>query len=361
MKKLLVVLLATAMVLTLTVASMAAVTISGNVTTQIDFNATTVSTTKEKASIEDNQLNFQDVVNDKLTYNLNLKYRNDKGYTQSAALKSQAPLWANEFYADMKTSFGGLRVGMWEVRFYTTQIFDTMDQTFGKFKSPTTIMWTAPTFVDGVILKTVYMRTNNTTGDWDASWSASGWPTADNGANGDGAYFVTLGYAADNWGITYNYIQDQSNLNGLGGTGKAGYMINVFAQPMDNLKVYADLGQNNDKLVPATGSFKKSIVGAQLNVGQWYGIYEYNFEKTTSAAGTFNQYGHIVGYKFNNSTRFGTGCNHITPGTHAESINTPPGLRVMISQFIFGGTQTRMTCVFAILGLIYQILRMFNP
>jgi hypothetical protein len=288
MKKLLALGIALVMVMTMTAAVFAAVTIVGDYTLTYDFNAQ-----KDKNEVN---LDFSGKNNDVVSWLVRTKFTDAKTFTVPTGITVIInSLWMNEAYFTIKQSYGSFQLGMWEIKSYNTSILDNGEATFGKLKSMLSVGYTAPQFFAGFIGKVVYMRDNNAASDNDGKI-----------ANADGAYMITLGYAAPSkkWGFDYNIVD--TNMNSTDGvsappvhwtpvpTQEAGYALNAFVYPLDNLRLYVHAGHNNESGV----GFDRMIGGAYLSFGKWFTQAEYNFEEIAPA---FNMYGYKLGYNFSNS------------------------------------------------------------
>jgi hypothetical protein len=286
MKKLLALGIALVMVMTMTAAVFAAVTVVGDYTLTYDFNAQ-----KDKNEVN---FDFSGKNNDVVSWMVRTKLT-DKNMKYAGV----QDLWMNEAYFTIKQSYGTFQLGMWEVKTYNTSILDNGDSTFGKLKGLLTVGYTAPQFFAGFIGKVVYFRDNN--GPSPAS------STTENDAkipNADGAYVITLGYAAPSkkWGFDYNIVDTNMNYLTVGGEWiyeadqDAGYALNIFVYPLDNLRLYAHIGQNSECYAGAA-EYERMIGGAYISFGKWFAQGEYNFEEIN----TFNAYGYKLGYNFTNS------------------------------------------------------------
>jgi hypothetical protein len=287
MKKLLVVLLAAGMVWAVSAASFGAVSISGTIPVVYDFF-------NKYDYFDKADLTFRDAVNDKLStvvsFRWNYNYINGKTaattFPVGATNGSYGPAststgtmedpagnmypWLDQIYATYKTGFGKFSVGMFNTELWggLTVMNDTAAP-YRIIKAPFGLRWVAPEFFDGFIGKVVYLR-DGSNGTDDAITS------------NPGTYIVTLGYASCLWGFDYNYV----NLEGanyvtaqghLGTTdlnnGKIGYVLNAYIHPVEALKVFTVIGQDQNDA-------KALWIGANFNVAKWYGIIEYNLDKT---------------------------------------------------------------------------------
>lgn len=281
MKKLLALGISLVMVLTMAASVLAAVGIVGDYTMTYDFNGE-----KDKNEIN---IDWSGKNNDVVSWLIRSKLT-DKG-----AAGGVQNLWMNEGYITIKQSYGNFQVGMWEIKTYNTSILDNGDATFGKMKGLLTLGYTAPQFFDGFIGKVVYLRDNGTASEQDAKI-----------ASADGAYVITLGYAAPSkkWGFDYNIVD--TNMNAPCDdlewvrvpAQEAGYALNAFVYPFDNLRLYMHLGTNNEA---ASGvELNRAIGGVYFSFGKAFAQFEYNFEGIT-ATDDFNTYGYKLGYNWSNS------------------------------------------------------------
>jgi hypothetical protein len=284
MKKLLALGIALVMVMTMTAAVSAAITIVGDYTISYNFN-----TQKDNNEIN---LDYSGKNNDVVSWLVRTKLTDVTGTTFYDT-------WVNEGYFTIKQSYGTFQIGMWEIKTYNLSLLDNADATFGKLKSFMTVGYTAPQFFAGFIGKIVYMRDNNAASENDAKI-----------ANADGAYVITLGYAAPSkkWGFDYNIVD--TNMDYVTVTADwspvpaqdAGYAFNIFVYPLDNLRIYAHTGTNSEYSNGA--DVNRMIAGAYLSFGKWFAQAEFNFEHywvSSTLETTFNPYGYKLGYNFSNS------------------------------------------------------------
>jgi len=288
MKKLLVVLLAGLFILAATTVSLGAVTVTGTIPAVYDFY-------NHYDYFDKADLTFSDAVNDKLStvvsFKWNYNYINGKttattlpvgasngsyGQPNGSTGTMETPAgnmypWIDQAYGMYKTNFGMFKIGQWNIQTWGgLQIMNSTVAPYRRMKTPFMLGWVAPQFFDGFVGEVDYAR--------------DGFQGVDDSLTSNpGSYVVTLGYHTSLWGFDYNYVNLQganyvSALGDVGSSnynnGKIGYVLNAYVQPVDILKLFAVIGQDQNNA-------KSAWIGANVNVAKWYGIFEYNTDKTT--------------------------------------------------------------------------------
>jgi len=304
MKKLLIVLLTALFVFAVSAVSMGAVTVSGTIPAVYDFY-------NHYDYFDKADLTFSDVVNDKLSTVVSFKWNytylagqkvgnttnaTNGGYGVPTATGNQGTgstlgtienptgnmyPWVDQVYAMYKTNFGMFKVGQWNIQTWGgLQIMNSTVAPYRRMKAPFMLGWVAPQFFDGFVGEVDYAR--------------DGFQTVDDSlASNPGSYVVTLGYHTSLWGFDYNYVNLQGanfvDPTGAVGNvnfnnGKIGYVLNAYVQPVDILKLFTVIGQDQNNA-------KYAWLGANVNINKWYGIFEYNTDKTTSQYNSAYQIG----------------------------------------------------------------------
>jgi len=250
MKKLLVVLLSAAMVLTMAAVSMAAITVNGQLDLKYDFGTGDSKT--------DTRVWFTGKVNDEVTAYLRLRGNN-------------AQLDSEYYYVNIAKEFAGFQIGRWE--FATDGNVDILDA----------LNYLRAESKDWAVLTTLPFG--------DACKGYVWYEPTDAGGSYNN-YAVGFGYTGGNWGVDAFYINDDTDND------DTGYAVNLYIAPVDAFKAYLHFAQSDEVLTFDNDQAQYTILGFTYKVAKVLvrGEYDLNDEK----GGEFNPWGIALSYFSNN-------------------------------------------------------------
>jgi len=246
MKKLLVVLLTAAMVLTMAAVSMAAITVNGQLDLKYDFGTGDSKT--------DTRVWFTGKVNDEVTAYLRLRANN-------AALDSEY------YYVNIAKDFANFQIGRWE--FVTDGNVDIIGS----------INYLRAEARDWAVLTTIPF------GD---AFKGYVWYEPTDAGGSYNNYGLGLAYTGDIWGADGYYINDDTDND------DTGYALNLYVAPLDEFKAYLHYGQSDEVYASDGDQAQYSVLGFTYKVGKvlFRGEYDLNDDK----GGSFNPWGFAVSY-----------------------------------------------------------------
>jgi methionine-rich copper-binding protein CopC len=267
MKKLLVVLLSAALVL-----SLAAVSMAANVKGDFRYEMYEDETVADHSyAVTDLRVTVEGAISDSVSATGVFQLKHDPTNTDS----TKRVTWdTNEYYVTYKQSWGSVKAGSYEYKFTPSRIL---------LKSDGYHVWKK---VDVLIATTINTPVEGLTAD--ILWQPYAQATAD-----EGNYGLTVAYKGENWGLQGSYASFKEN-NELVAL-DAYYMIN------DTMKVFvlgvdSDAGAVNDSFDPVVGFSWDKIAGSK-----WFAGIEYALDaRNEGLASEFTEYTINVKYKFNN-------------------------------------------------------------
>lgn len=301
MKKLLVVLMAAVMVLSVAAVSLAAVTVKGDFRYDMYQDETA---SDESYANADLRFNFSGSLSDTLDASATVKIVHDDGKDRKDADKT-TDVTLDEFFVNYKQSWGSVKAGYYEYKFTPSRVL---------LKSGHYHVWEK----SDVVIATTFNLIGGLTADLIVQ------PYQQNIAD-DGAYGVSLNYAADKWGAKVTYadflapaantlnVDDDLNLIAFDAYYKINDNMKVFVTAVDysandkkdaayvdgegdNSSIYAKNGI--DGIDPVIGFSWDKIAGTKLFAAVEYAINP-RYEDT---AAEYNEATLNLKYKFNNNT-----------------------------------------------------------
>ncbi|MGE5605248.1 MAG: hypothetical protein ACM3YE_06095 [Bacteroidota bacterium] len=256
MKKLLVVLMAAVMVLSMAAVSMAAVTVSGDATFTKDFDK---DLDKDATNSDKYDINifFKNQIND--TVDWTLRFNAAEKWADDAETVNVP--WTREAYANVKLGEGKLTFGMWEVKPYTSIgiLADNADSAIGRLKAPLTVGYTSPELFPGFKAGLVYFIDGNKVAkEYDTAHSFE-----------DGAYVLSLSYKAGMVAADLFYVDLALDNQ------EAGYALNAKVNPVDGLTLGLNYGERPGAKNAQT---EVMIVEAEYEVNKFYVGYAMDLE-----------------------------------------------------------------------------------
>jgi len=258
MKKLLVLVIAIILVLSLTAVSMAAVTVSGFLRYNLDSSTGTFNNGYSRVGI-----NVDDVVNDQLTIHAQIRNESAAAKWYDSNVTTGSTTFLNDYYATIKQSFGTFKIGQWENDFWgDVDVFDPDNDSL--WMTPCAIEF-APKLSGGFTAAIWY----NPVLAKDADISKPVNQDCQNGAvpvgvPGLGAYTVSVGYAADALSVEAAY-------GNLGQTNKnvdillndnSWTILNVSYKVIDPLKLFVHYDSTGHDI------YTNEILGANYAFGK---------------------------------------------------------------------------------------------
>jgi hypothetical protein len=274
MKKLLVLLVSAALVLSMAAVSFAAATVKGDFRYDMYQDESSLSGDESWAQT-DLRLNVAGDLSDSLSASATFQLKHGKDGVQGTSNQ-----WdMNEYFVTYKEAWGSVKAGYYEYKFTPSRLL---------LKSAGKHVWDK---VDVLVAGTFKTPVEGLTADVMVQ------PYAQKGINSD-AYGVSVAYNTANWGAkaTYADFKNDQDLTAI----DAYYMIN------DTMKVFVDAvdysgndaGTVYDGLDPVIGFSWDKIAGSKVFAGIEYAINARNDGLATE----FNEYTINVKYAFNNKT-----------------------------------------------------------
>jgi hypothetical protein len=285
MKKLLVILLAAMMVLSLAAVSMAAPTVGGELKLVYTIADEDPDDGNKQNDITDNaeaKVTFSTKVSDSVTGFVAVKAGSGAG----------SNFVADEYHITIAQDFGQFKLG-----YFGKSLTPDLDiiKAFGSVKELKANVLAEGTFniADGFTLGVDYALDGN------ADVVGGVWKPAKLGDIPeiyDGAYVLSLAYAADSFGGAVNFFGNDAKNDG---EYKNITALDVWYQPVDMLKAYVAYVDASQKKAAGDKDPKASIIiGAYADfTDALYGRFEYNLEDYKAKS---NNYGIKLGYKFAN-------------------------------------------------------------
>lgn len=295
MKKLLVVLLSAAMVLSLAAVSMAAGTVKGDF--RYDMYQDESNSADESYAISDMRLIFEGNISDSVSalFNYQIQHTNKKGDGNSETSAD----W-NEYYITYKESWGSVKAGYYEYKFTPDRAILKSGQYHVWQKSDVMAAFTFNTPIEGLTADVLFQPYAQYKQYYDRD---------------DGSYGVSVAYDAEKWGVKATYAdfghsRDNNDDNDL-------YAIDIHYNINDTMKVFAlgvDYSENDkdkatsrynkwgiDGFDPVLGFSWDKIAGTTLFAAIEYAI---NPRFEDNDAQEFDEYTINLKYKFTDKTAF---------------------------------------------------------
>jgi hypothetical protein len=276
MKKLLVLLLAAMMILSLAAVSMAAPTVGGELKFKLNI-------ADEDPDDKNDENDITDAAEAKVTFKTEVSDSVTGFVAVKAGGGANDTFKADEYHITIAQDYGQFKLG-----YFGKSLTPDLDiiKAFGSVKELKTNVLAEGTFniADGFTLGVDYALDGNAgnLGDIEGVY--------------DGAYVLSLAYAADSFGGAVNFFGNDAKNDG---EYKNITALDVWYQPVDMLKAYvAYVDASKKKAAGAKDPKASIIIGAYADfTDALYGRFEYNLEDYKAKS---NNYGIKLGYKFAN-------------------------------------------------------------